>query len=60
MSKSARWLELLAFLLAHRAPVKRPEIFAAVKGYGAPGDDETAFESARRKFERDKDLPKIL
>lgn len=60
MSKSARWLELLAYLLAHRAPVKRQEIFAAVKGYGDPGDDDTVFESARRKFERDKDELRAL
>jgi proteasome accessory factor B len=60
MLKSARWLELLAYLLVHRAPVKRREIFVAVKGYGDPGDDETAFESARRKFERDKDELRAL
>jgi len=60
MTKSARWLELLAYLLAHRAPVGRRDIFTAVKGYGDPGNDDTAFETTRRKFERDKDELRAL
>jgi proteasome accessory factor B len=47
--KTPRWLDLVAFLLGHRFPVTRAEIFRKVGGYdGEP-------ESARRKFERDKD-----
>ena len=54
--KAARWLDLLAFLLQHRFPVTREEIYEAVGDYGAgTGDDDTARESVRRKFERDKD-----
>lgn len=48
--KTARWLDLLAFLLQHRFPVTREQIFEQVQGYR-----EAARESARRKFERDKD-----
>ncbi len=47
--KTARWLELLAYLLQYRFPVSREQIFAGVRGY------ESGDESARRKFERDKD-----
>ena len=47
--KPTRWLDLVAFLLDRRYPVTREQIFAKVGGYdGEP-------ESARRKFERDKD-----
>lgn len=52
--KVARWLDLVAFLLQHRFPVTREEIFEAVGGY-VPGG-----ESARRKFERDKDELRAL
>ncbi|HKP30176.1 MAG TPA: WYL domain-containing protein [Gemmatimonadales bacterium] len=48
-NKTARWLDLLAYLLQYRFPVTRERIFASVRGY------EGEFESARRKFERDKD-----
>lgn len=48
-AKVARWLDLVAFLLHHRYPVSREEIFRSVRGY------ESHDESARRKFERDKD-----
>lgn len=47
--KTARWLDLLAFLLQHHYPVTREQMFERVQGYGEGG------ESARRKFERDKD-----
>ena len=49
-SKTARWLDLLAYLLQHRFPVTREDIFGHVAAYR---DDEG--ESLRRKFERDKD-----
>ena len=48
-NKTARWLDLLAYLLQFRWPVSRERIFANVRDY--KGDEETA----RRKFERDKD-----
>lgn len=56
-SKTARWLDLLAYLLQHRFPVTREQIFADVAAYldGADSSEHTAFESTRRKFERDKD-----
>jgi len=48
-AKTSRWLDLVAFLLQHRFPVTREDIFSRVGGY------DGAFESERRKFERDKD-----
>lgn len=52
--KPTRWLDLVAFLLDRRYPVTREQIFAKVGGYdGEP-------ESARRKFERDKDELRAL
>jgi predicted DNA-binding transcriptional regulator YafY len=33
-SKSARWLDLIAFLVQHRVPVTREQIFQHVAGYG--------------------------
>lgn len=52
--KTARWLDLLAFLLSHRYAVTREQIFQRVRGYtGKP-------ESARRTFERDKDELRAL
>ena len=61
-SKTARWLDLIAFLLAHRFPVTREELFGKVAGYldDPVSADETARESARRKFERDKDELRVL
>jgi predicted DNA-binding transcriptional regulator YafY len=47
--KTSRWLDLVAFLLGHRFAVTRGEIFRKVNGY------DGAEETARRKFERDKD-----
>lgn len=52
--KVARWLDLLAYLLQHRYPVSREQVFEAVAGYREGGDSERARESARRMFERDK------
>lgn len=54
MSKASRWIDLVAFLLQHRYPVSRAEIFRKVTGYD--GEEE----SARRKFERDKDELRAL
>ena len=56
--KTSRWLDLIAFLLAHRFPVTREQIYESVSGYKEDwerADDEKARESLRRKFERDKD-----
>ncbi|MGE3527052.1 MAG: helix-turn-helix transcriptional regulator, partial [Gemmatimonadales bacterium] len=56
-TKPSRWLDLIAFLLQHRYPVTREEVYAQVQGYLADpvAADEKARQSARRKFERDKD-----
>ena len=53
--KVARWLDVLAYLLHHRYPVTREQIFESVSGYREGGDSERARESARRKFIRDKE-----
>ncbi len=52
--KTSRWLDLVAFLLQHRFPVTREQIFRPVGGY------EGAEETGRRKFERDKDELRAL
>jgi proteasome accessory factor B len=57
-SKTARWLDLIAFLLQHRFPVTREQIYQSVAGYKDEwrnAADDRARESLRRKFERDKD-----
>ena len=56
VTKTERWLNLIAFLLDHRFPVTREEILSQVSDYKEdwnPGD-ATRRESTRRKFERDK------
>jgi len=60
--KAARWLDLLAYLLQHRFPVAREEIFEAVADYrdALAGADATGKEAVRRKFERDKDELRAL
>src|SRR6266513_1828827 len=62
MTKTERWLNLLAFLLYRTYPVPREEILSQVDDYKAAwlrGDDKTR-ESVRRKFERDKKELKAL
>lgn len=56
MTKTERWLNLLAFLLERRYPVPREEILSQVEDYKFDwvGGSEKAKESVRRKFERDK------
>lgn len=56
MTKTERWLNLLAFLLAHRSAVTREEILSQVADYSDDWNsgDDTKRESTRRKFERDK------
>jgi proteasome accessory factor B len=60
--KAARWLDLLAYLLQHRFPVAREEIFEAVADYrdALAGADASGKEAVRRKFERDKDELRAL
>lgn len=56
VTKAERWLNLLAFLVDHRSPVAREEIFTEVEDYKRDWitGDETIRKSVRRKFERDK------
>jgi predicted DNA-binding transcriptional regulator YafY len=56
VTKAERWLNLLAFLVDHRSPVAREEIFTEVEDYKRDWvrGNETKRESVRRKFERDK------
>ena len=62
--KTSRWLDLLAYLLQHRFPVTREQIYQHVAEYRADLEkaegDARAQESLRRKFERDKDELKAL
>src|SRR3989442_10251597 len=62
MTKTERWLNLLAFLLDHHYPVTREEILSQVEDYKSAwvGGDEKTRESVRRKFERDKKELKAL
>jgi proteasome accessory factor B len=54
--KTQRWLDLIAFLAGRRFTVTAEEIMTGVPGYLPRGDvDDKQWESARRKFERDKD-----
>ncbi len=62
-TKTARWLDLLAYLLQHRFPVTREEIYTHVEAYRADVEEDDsggARESLRRKFERDKDELRAL
>ncbi len=57
ISKTQRWLDLIAFLVGRRVPVEVEQIMEAVPAYAvryADGDD-TARQTVRRMFERDKD-----
>ena len=57
ISKTQRWLDLIAFLIGHRYPVSVDQIMKAVPSYTADYEsgDTTREQSVRRKFERDKD-----
>ena len=57
ISKTQRWLDLIAFLIGHRYPVSVDQIMKAVPSYTADYEsgDSTRQQSVRRKFERDKD-----
>ncbi|MGH7646320.1 MAG: helix-turn-helix transcriptional regulator [Gemmatimonadales bacterium] len=54
LSKTARWLDLIAFLLQHRFPVTREQIFERVAGYREPLEHDADPASVRQTFERDK------
>lgn len=56
VSKTERWLNLLAFLIDRRYPVSREQILSEVEDYCGDwlSGDEKIRESVRRKFERDK------
>ncbi len=55
--KLQRWIDLLAALLNRRYPATLDQLFRDVPGYAAAGLDPKSktYQSARRKFERDKD-----
>lgn len=57
ITKTQRWLDLLAYLIGRRFPVSVEQIMEAVPAYADDWreGDETARRSVRRKFERDKD-----
>lgn len=52
--KTARWLDLIAFLLQHRFPVTREQIFSHVAGYRSDLERGADPASVRQTFERDK------
>jgi len=55
-SKLQRWLDLIAYLSGRRLPVPVEDVWANVPAYaGGLEGDETAKQSVRRTFERDKD-----
>lgn len=57
ISKTQRWLDLIAFLVGRRLPVTAEEIMEAVPDYARQwsSGERRDRDSARRKFERDKD-----
>jgi len=56
VTKTERWLNLLAFLLGRGTAAAREDILSQVQDYKDDwvSEDDTRRESARRKFERDK------
>jgi proteasome accessory factor B len=62
ISKTQRWLDLIAFLIGHRYPVSVEQIMEAVPSYTPDhaSGDATRQASVRRKFERDKDELKAM
>jgi proteasome accessory factor B len=62
ISKTQRWLDLIAFLVGRKVPVEVDQIMEAVPAYAekyVEGDDR-ARDTVRRMFERDKDELKGL
>ena len=62
ISKTQRWLDLIAFLVGRKVPVEVDQIMEAVPAYAEKYSeaDETARQTVRRMFERDKDELKKL
>ena len=62
ISKTQRWLDLIAFLVGRKVPVEVDQIMEAVPAYAEKyvEGDEKARETVRRMFERDKDELKAL
>jgi proteasome accessory factor B len=56
-TKLQRWLNIIAYLVGRRLPVSADELLSSVPAFAQDwrSDDERTRESARRKFERDKD-----
>ena len=57
ISKTQRWLDLIAFLVGRKVPVEVERIMEAVPSYAEKyvEGDAKARETVRRMFERDKD-----
>lgn len=57
ITKTQRWLDLIAYLVARHLPVSVEELMEKLPAYAREwsGGDRKARESVRRKFERDKD-----
>ena len=57
ITKTQRWLDLLAFLIGRHFPVSVEQLMEGVPAYARDWEagDDTARDSVRRKFERDKD-----
>jgi proteasome accessory factor B len=57
ISKTQRWLDLIAFLVGRRVPVTVEQLLEGIPAYAEKWVDgtETAQASVRRMFERDKD-----
>jgi proteasome accessory factor B len=57
ITKTQRWLDLIALLLNRRIPLEVEEIMERIPAYSQAwvGGDDTARASVRRMFERDKD-----
>jgi len=62
ISKTQRWLDLIAFLVGRKMPVEVDRIMEAVPAYAEKylEADDTARQTVRRMFERDKDELKNL
>ncbi len=62
ISKTQRWLDLIAFLVKHRFPVSVDQVMEAVPAYMPKwtSGSERDRESVRRMFERDKDELRAL
>ncbi|MGW8268046.1 MAG: helix-turn-helix transcriptional regulator [Longimicrobiales bacterium] len=62
ISKVQRWLDLIAYLVGRHFPVPVEELMERLPAYARDwkGGGETARDSVRRKFERDKDELRAL